>query len=133
MAAEVERRTGARRVLRAAARLFALGLIGTTLLAHADTVVIGDQVQVRASELPRPSAGMTMAAVEAKFGAPQQRHEAVGKPPITRWDYARFSVFFEKDRVIDAVVAPEAEPPATPPADGAPTTIDSSAAAGNPP
>jgi hypothetical protein len=28
----------------------------------------------------------------------------VGAPPITRWDYAGFSVFFEHDRVIDAVV-----------------------------
>jgi hypothetical protein len=44
-----------------------------------------------------------MTAVEAKFGAPQTRHDAVGTPPITRWDYAGFSVFFEKDRVIDAV------------------------------
>jgi hypothetical protein len=27
----------------------------------------------------------------------------VGKPPITRWDYPGFSVFFEGDRVIDTV------------------------------
>jgi hypothetical protein len=26
-----------------------------------------------------------------------------GQPPITRWDYAGFAVFFEHDRVIDAV------------------------------
>jgi hypothetical protein len=44
-----------------------------------------------------------MATVEAKFGAPQTRHPAVGKPAITRWDYANFSVFFEGERVIDAV------------------------------
>jgi hypothetical protein len=25
-------------------------------------------------------------------------------PPITRWDYNNFAVFFEGDRVIDAVV-----------------------------
>jgi hypothetical protein len=44
-----------------------------------------------------------MGQVEAKFGAPVTKHDAVGAPPITRWDYAGFSVFFERDRVIDAV------------------------------
>ena len=72
-------------------------------LAMAETIVVDDQVQVRPSTIERPARGLTMAAVEAKFGAPQTRHDAVGSPPITRWDYAGFSVFFEKDRVIDAV------------------------------
>jgi hypothetical protein len=72
-------------------------------LATAETVVVDDQVQVRPSTVDRPARGLTMSAVEAKFGAPQTRHDAVGAPPITRWDYAGFSVFFEKDRVIDAV------------------------------
>jgi hypothetical protein len=44
-----------------------------------------------------------MTQVEAKFGAPVTKHDAVGQPPITRWDYAGFSVFFEHDRVIDSV------------------------------
>ena len=30
-------------------------------------------------------------------------YATVGQPPITRWDYPHFSVFFEKDRVIHAV------------------------------
>ena len=51
---------------------------------------------------------MTMKTVEAKFGAPQERHPAVGKPPITRWDYPGFSVFFENEHVIHAVVNPAA-------------------------
>jgi hypothetical protein len=72
-------------------------------LAVAETIVVDDQVQVRPSTIDRPGRGLTMTAVEAKFGAPQTRHDAVGTPPITRWDYAGFSVFFEKDRVIDAV------------------------------
>ena len=72
-------------------------------LATAETIVVDDQVQVRPSTIDRPGRGLTMTAVEAKFGAPQTRHDAVGAPPITRWDYAGFSVFFEKDRVIDAV------------------------------
>jgi hypothetical protein len=73
-------------------------------VACADTVVVDDHVLVRESPIARPTRGATMTTVEAKFGAPVTRHPTVGAPPITRWDYAGFSVFFEKDRVIHAVV-----------------------------
>ena len=42
--------------------------------------------------------------VESTYGAPAQKHATVGQPPITRWDYPNFSVYFEHDRVIHAVV-----------------------------
>jgi hypothetical protein len=71
---------------------------------RAETVAIDDQVSVRDSDVPRPGRGMNMKTVEAKFGAPQERHPAVGKPAITRWDYPTFSVFFENEYVIDAVI-----------------------------
>jgi hypothetical protein len=51
----------------------------------------------------KPTRGMTQARVEANFGAPQSAREAVGDPPITRWEYANFVVFFEFDKVIHAV------------------------------
>jgi hypothetical protein len=51
-----------------------------------------------------PSRGALMNKVEAQFGAPTERHGAVGNPPITRWDYPGFSVFFERDHVIHSVV-----------------------------
>jgi outer membrane protein assembly factor BamE (lipoprotein component of BamABCDE complex) len=72
--------------------------------AVADTVVVNDQVQVRDSQLDRPKRGSTMGQVEKHFGTPLMRHATVGQPPITRWDYSAFSVFFEHDRVIHAVV-----------------------------
>lgn len=74
--------------------------------AGAETIAVDDHVSVLPSDVARPARGMTMAMVESKFGAPQERHPAVGQPPITRWDYHGFSVFFEKNFVIDAVVAP---------------------------
>ncbi len=74
--------------------------------AHAETVVVDDKVTVRASDIPRPAAGLTMKTVEQRFGAPSERHPAVGTPAITRWDYPAFAVYFEKDRVIHAVVLP---------------------------
>ena len=71
--------------------------------AVAETLVVNDQVQMRDSAVERPTRGATMKAVEDKFGQPSERHATVGQPPITRWDYPHFSVFFEKDRVIHAV------------------------------
>jgi hypothetical protein len=69
----------------------------------AETIVVDDQVQVRDSSVAKPKRGVTMSQVEAKFGPPVTKHDSVGQPPITRWDYAGFSVFFEHDRVIHAV------------------------------
>ena len=51
----------------------------------------------------RPTRGMTEAAVQARFGAPVSRQAAVGDPPISRWHYQDFVVYFEFDRVIHAV------------------------------
>ena len=51
----------------------------------------------------KPTRGMTQASVETNFGAPQNRRTAVGDPPISRWEYAEFVVFFEYDKVIHAV------------------------------
>ncbi|MFO1378413.1 MAG: hypothetical protein U1F14_15565 [Steroidobacteraceae bacterium] len=63
------------------------------------------QVAAPAADGSRPERGSSMSAVEARFGAPVRRYEAVGKPPITRWDYPGFSVFFEYSHVIHAVTA----------------------------
>jgi len=81
-----------------------LGLLAAGTVA-AETLVVEDQLTVVPSNVARPERGSTMQAVEAKFGVPQARHDPVGKPPITRWDYADFTVFFENQRVIHAVAA----------------------------
>jgi hypothetical protein len=73
--------------------------------AQAETLIVNDQVTVRESAVATPGRGLTMAQVEKKFGAPAERHAAVGKPPITRWDYPGFSVFFEHQWVIHSVAA----------------------------
>lgn len=71
---------------------------------RAETIAVDDQVSVRNSDISCPGRGMTMKTVEEKFGAPQERHPAVGAPPISRWDYPTFSVFFEHEYVIHSVV-----------------------------
>jgi hypothetical protein len=55
-----------------------------------------------------PARGMTMAQVEAKYGAPIEKLEPRGGqkrqwPTINRWTYPNFVVYFEKSKVIDAV------------------------------
>lgn len=60
-----------------------------------------------------PQNGLTMARVEQQFGAPQQRTPAVGDPPIARWVYPDFTVYFEYDKVIHAVVNRASETEAT--------------------
>ncbi|MFW6021216.1 MAG: hypothetical protein ACOCPR_03920 [Guyparkeria sp.] len=53
--------------------------------------------------------GMTQEQVIARFGEPERRHAPVPArgehptPPITRWDYADFSIFFEKNIALHRV------------------------------
>ena len=77
-------------------------------VARADTLLIDGIDLDKQSVDSRPKPGMSMTAVESSYGAPAERHRAVGganaqQPPITRWDYPAFSVYFEHDRVIHAV------------------------------
>ena len=51
----------------------------------------------------KPTRGMSQERVQANFGAPLSTREPIGDPPITRWEYADFVVFFEYDKVIHAV------------------------------
>jgi hypothetical protein len=51
----------------------------------------------------RPTRGMSMDKVEATFGSPSRRVPAVGTPPITRWEYPGFVVYFEHNIVIHSV------------------------------
>ena len=51
-----------------------------------------------------PDNGMSQAEVRARFGEPEQVHGAVGEPPITRWDYDRWSVYFEHQLVLFTVL-----------------------------
>jgi hypothetical protein len=59
--------------------------------------------------VPLPTRGTTMARVERDFGTPSSKLDPRGgdaptHPVINRWVYERFTVYFERDRVIDAVV-----------------------------
>ena len=71
---------------------------------QAQTLQMGSSENAaRFEQAGKPTRGMTQERVEAEYGSPQARKSAVGEPPIARWEYANFVVFFEYDRVIHAV------------------------------
>jgi hypothetical protein len=74
-------------------------------LAGAATVEIDNGIAVKESDVATPARGMTMEQVATKFGTPVTKVPAVGKPPISRWEYPGFIVYFEADHVIHSVVA----------------------------
>ncbi|MBL1319474.1 MAG: hypothetical protein COA63_000240 [Methylophaga sp.] len=52
----------------------------------------------------RPTRGMSKSAVEQKFGTPDQKSAAIGDPPISKWTYSDFIVYFEYNHVIHSVI-----------------------------
>lgn len=70
----------------------------------AETVRIPVGAQGADSSLRVPTLGMTMDAVEKEFGEPTTRSPARGTPPITRWEFDQFMVYFEQDMVIHSVI-----------------------------
>ena len=86
-------------------------VIGLALLggspALADVLLMEGIQSAPAVNVPRN--GITMAQVRQQYGNPVTEHPAVGEPPITRWDYAGYSVFFEHDLVLHSVVHHQAQ------------------------
>jgi hypothetical protein len=107
--------------------VLASGLAG---LATADMVAVDHGIAVKESDVNTPSRGMTMSQVASKFGEPVTKVAAVGTPPISRWEYPGFVVYFEHEHVIHSVVSGGAsEPAAAPAADAAPAAAPDAAAA----
>lgn len=71
--------------------------------AAADTLLIDDAAR-RSADVERPDRGMSMQRVRQRFGEPIKRVAPVGEPPISRWVYDRYTVYFERDLVITSVV-----------------------------
>ena len=97
--------------------VLAAGAMPRPAWRQAEIVAADTGIAVKESEWHAPARGMTMSQVASKFGAPVSKVPAVGKPPISRWEYPGFVVYFEHDHVIHSVVAgspPEAAPAASP-------------------
>lgn len=101
--------------------LSALALTLSPLLALAQPeepvpeVVVITQASAPASSPVLPGKGMSKSSVIAQYGQPREQRAPVGggsphQPPITRWDYEGYSVFFEHSHVVDTVVHSQPAP-----------------------
>lgn len=81
--------------------LLCLGILSTTTV-QADVLRIPISQQGSAS-IKMPTHGDKQAQVIQQFGEPSKRHASVGQPPIIRWDYPGFSVYFEQSTVVNSV------------------------------
>jgi len=75
-----------------------LGLGAVPAFAQSDAPAAQAQQQIVA-----PGRGMSAAQVQKQFGAPAEKIGPVGKPPISRWVYPTFVVYFEGHHVIHSV------------------------------
>lgn len=86
--------------------LITCGLLVVAPVASADSLLLDGIDLARTSEHSRSVRGTSMESVQATFGTPTSQRPAVGDPPIARWDYPGFAVYFEYDLVIHAVATP---------------------------
>ena len=79
-----------------------IAALGVTLSVQADVLLI-EEVR-KAESMTLPANGMSKDDVRARFGEPNEVHTPVGDPPISRWDYERWSAYFEYDLVLSSVL-----------------------------
>ncbi|MFO7954502.1 hypothetical protein [Thioalkalivibrio sp.] len=97
--------TRCRSTVRNAAGALALALLGATIAtASADILNSPDGGFTVKEREGVPTRGESQSAVIRQHGEPDKRHTTVGDPPITRWDYADFSVIFEGEYVLHSAV-----------------------------
>lgn len=83
-----------------------LAALALSCSAVVSSAALADELRtprVTSESADRPARGMSMEKVEATFGAPTNRVSPIGEPPITRWEYPGFVVYFEHQFVIHTV------------------------------
>ena len=94
---------GTSTMLRKAIFAAALTLALAAGTAGADSLLI-EGIDTPAGSGELPTAGISKDRVTAGWGEPASKIAAVGEPPISRWVYGNFVVYFEYDHVVHAVV-----------------------------
>ena len=69
----------------------------------AQNLAIPEQARLAQAGEQMPQRGMTMLQVKSAYGEPARRRAPIGDPPITRWEYDGFIVYFEHKHVIHSV------------------------------
>jgi len=89
--------------------LVALVLVAPSVpAAAAEEIVDPDPGQLNPAEIVEkvpgmPPRGVTKDTVRERLGEPVRKVPAVGEPPISRWVYEPFTIYFEHERVLHSV------------------------------
>ncbi len=78
-------------------------MLAFTIQPIAADVLLIDEVR-QSGRMQLPVNGQSKADVSAKYGSPAKKSSAVGDPPISRWDFDTYSVYFEYDLVLFTVL-----------------------------
>lgn len=65
-------------------------------------IPIGEQSKTQPA-VDMPAKGMSKERVKSLFGEPLEEVPAKGQPPISRWKYQEFTVYFDSNTVIHCV------------------------------
>ena len=83
-------------------------IIVCTLLMVLAPAVMADVLLIERSQvmagMDLPQKSTTMNQVRSQYGDPISESGPVGNPPITKWEYADFFVYFEHQHVITSVL-----------------------------
>ena len=82
------------------------GVLAVGAAAAETTQESGGQLAMPAqtkSASSMPYRGLDMSGVARSWGEPREKVAAVGQPPISRWIYDGFTVYFEHQDVIHSV------------------------------
>lgn len=66
-------------------------------------IPVGQQAPEK-RDLPRPTRGMSQSSVLETYGLPESKAGPVGEPPISKWTYPNYTVYFESETVIHSVL-----------------------------
>lgn len=85
--------------------LVLIGLLGLSANLVAEEINLPtSESEATEYSVQLPGRGMTMEMVQNRFGEALSKEPAVGTPPISKWNYKDFTVYFESEYVIHAVV-----------------------------
>ena len=80
-----------------------------TAVTQIETLTLPLGTQTLDSDLRLPQRGETKRQVLKTMGEPQEKYAVIGDPPISRWVYADFVLYFEKNLLLHSVVKPQTD------------------------
>ncbi|MEN0038693.1 MAG: hypothetical protein AAGC78_16570 [Cellvibrio sp.] len=84
------------------ASIFATSMYIHCSVAEEIRIPVGEQAKTQAA-IDMPSKGMSKERVKSLFGEALEEVPAKGQPPISRWRYQEFTVYFDSNTVIHCV------------------------------